>query len=646
MGLITSVGALQLSLPHRSYRSSSLTVASVVSVIVYVAEMTKYLRRTMFGAFLVLTSVLGSVSGVTTNLEGGTAGGCDGPSRCIRASECRRSIRPETPGSEREKVLFNCGFEGVSLLVCCPPEQQGTARSTTTTTTTSRPSVTSQTTPRQQRPVTITQRPVSTTSTIKVEEVKPFLSDRFPEFRPEIPMSQRTPTRLTTISTRATTTTARPTTTTTTKQWQYTERHVTKEPVRLSAAPFDYYKPQHHEEEEEEYHTERNEQSHTTKRPLVARPSSTENYYNFGMEQTTQQSRRPFEPPYIIDSVVTSAPTRPAPRPPPNFSSTYPGSNTVGSGESGPLWPASQHVQQPPRQSPPRQQTSETQDLTSHRNYRLLPQEICGTSAGGPNRIINGQNVTLGQFPWMALLGYKTSEAAEDFVSVCGGTLISWKYVLTAAHCLKNSVRVVRLGEHVITTQPDCDQDGLCADPVVDVEIELKIPHPSYGKPYLKNDIGLVRLRQAQPRLFSSYVRPICLPLEPEKQKPGRKLIIAGWGTTRRGSKFASDVLQMAVVPEIGLVECNDAQEDDVLKPVVASQMCAAVTDHHSTTCHGDSGGPLMDVQQSRSSLSGPVVVQLGIVSVGSDDCGLHGAPSIYTRVSSFTNWVLDTMQD
>jgi hypothetical protein len=36
--------------------------------------------------------------------------------------------------------------------------------------------------------------------------------------------------------------------------------------------------------------------------------------------------------------------------------------------------------------------------------------------------------------------------------------------------------------------------------------------------------------------LFIAYVRPICLPLEPEKQKPGRKLIIAGWGTTRRGN--------------------------------------------------------------------------------------------------------------
>lgn len=38
--------------------------------------------------------------------------------------------------------------------------------------------------------------------------------------------------------------------------------------------------------------------------------------------------------------------------------------------------------------------------------------------------------------------------------------------------------------------------------------------------------------------------------------------------------------------------------------------------------------------------------LQLGIVSVGSDDCGLHGAPSIYTRVSSFTDWVLDTLRD
>lgn len=95
----------------------------------------------------------------------------------------------------------------------------------------------------------------------------------------------------------------------------------------------------------------------------------------------------------------------------------------------------------------------------------------------------------------------------------------------------------VRLGEWDTATAVDCDEsftDGtVCNDPPVDIPVELKIPHENYD-PHgsnQHNDIALLRLSQEV--RFSTFIRPICLPVEPtirnnlfEKQT----LSVAGWG--------------------------------------------------------------------------------------------------------------------
>ena len=49
--------------------------------------------------------------------------------------------------------------------------------------------------------------------------------------------------------------------------------------------------------------------------------------------------------------------------------------------------------------------------------------------------VIGGDDARLGEFPYMALLGYLLG---GDVYYLCGGSVLNEKYILTAAHCNEN----------------------------------------------------------------------------------------------------------------------------------------------------------------------------------------------------------------
>lgn len=73
-------------------------------------------------------------------------------------------------------------------------------------------------------------------------------------------------------------------------------------------------------------------------------------------------------------------------------------------------------------------------------NGKNLPEPgECGPVSTG-NKIYNGNNTDIDEFPWMVLLEYQNGKGVRQFS--CGGVLINQRYVLSVAHCLKGSIEV------------------------------------------------------------------------------------------------------------------------------------------------------------------------------------------------------------
>ncbi|CAG0901718.1 unnamed protein product [Cyprideis torosa] len=112
-------------------------------------------------------------------------------------------------------------------------------------------------------------------------------------------------------------------------------------------------------------------------------------------------------------------------------------------------------------------------------------------------------------------------------------------------------------------------------------------------------------------------------------------MIVAGWGRLEESGQSAKSV-QSASVPTVGLSKCRRLLKRKSRRlNVYSTQICAGVQGRDS--CQGDSGGPLIKTH-------GGLDYVCGIVSWGVG-CARKDLPGVYTKVSSYLDWIQDNME-
>lgn len=306
-------------------------------------------------------------------------------------------------------------------------------------------------------------------------------------------------------------------------------------------------------------------------------------------------------------------------------------------------------------------------------------------------RIIGGESSRKNAWPWYALLMIKRRIGGKRNPE-CGGTLVSDRFVLTAAHCVleqgqraMNTNRLtIRLGEF------DLRQDG---DGELDVGVKRIISHPQFQHRTFKNDIALIELSQRVS--FSDSILPACLPHDNVKlayQFPGaidnQTAWVIGFGQTSYNGR-TSDQLKEADLRIVKHNKCKQAfshlvrltreyvcassqnfDDEPNQEPSFASdpdtgelQSSVGLNQQRQVTktsvrdsCQGDSGGPLMMLPPDLVSKSGTNQHHLndgnkqakwyiyGIVSFGYR-CASPGFPGVYTRVNRYLDWIDSTLR-
>ncbi|CAG9116353.1 unnamed protein product [Plutella xylostella] len=248
------------------------------------------------------------------------------------------------------------------------------------------------------------------------------------------------------------------------------------------------------------------------------------------------------------------------------------------------------------------------------------------------NFIIGGENASIHVYPSAAQIEWK-SFLDDEWILICGSTILNERWLLTAAHCFVPFF--VGIERSRIRAGSSLRGEGGQV-----VHLKSFIVHPGYGvaAPH-DSDLALVELER--PLTWTDAVRPAAIYAFGTEVPDDSAVQVVGWGDTVGDSLESSSGNYASTLQEVTLFtenteECKMIYEGEEV--VTDNMICAGsqgVGDKDA--CAGDSGGPVYYADRGTD-------VLVGVTSWGPQPCGNPVQPGVFVKVSAFTRWILSNV--